>query len=331
MLEGDLLFWLSVYNVNSFLNLLSSFYLKPVIDSPTRITQNSASLLDNIFTNVNSHVNPGIFLCDISDHLPVFLVTSGFNQIKENPPRKYVKRIINESNLQSFYNKISNVKWGNHLTKESVDENYNTFVQVFKENYEECFPLKSFSFKNKNKNPWLTRELIKLCQKKSQLYKKFIKNPTPHRKEAYKKFRNYVTLKLRQAKKQYFNIKFDKVKDNIKSTWKVINNLLNKKRQHLKIDSLEYEDKIISNKHDIANSFNNFFVDIGKKLQDSNVDAKQNSFKKYLKTPNKKTIFLRPITKSEIITIVDNMKNNTSSSIDNIDFKVVKYVIPLII
>ena len=100
--------------------------------------------------------------------------------------------------------------------------------------------------------------------------------------------------------------------------------------EHWRIYSLEHEIKIITNKKDIANSFNEFFVDIGTKLQDSNAGLEaNNSFQDYLKTPNNSTIFLKPIINNEIIT-VDNMKNNTSSGIDDIDIKVVKYVIPVI-
>ena len=58
--------------INSFLDLLSSFYLQTVIDSPTRISQTSASLLDNIFTNVSTHIQSGILLSEISDQLRFF-------------------------------------------------------------------------------------------------------------------------------------------------------------------------------------------------------------------------------------------------------------------
>ena len=164
---------------------------------------------------------------------------------------------------------------------------YDNFLQQFKDNYEECFPLKSFCCKNRYKNPWLTKDLIKLCHKKSQLYKRNLKNPTSYRKEVYTKFRNCVTIKLRQAKRNYFNGKFDAVKDNIKSTWKLINNLLNKNKNRDKtIDSLEIETEKITNKQDIANSFNDFFVNIGTKLQHSNSNSKDNAFQDYLKTPN---------------------------------------------
>ena len=49
------------------------------------------------------------------------------------------------------------------------------FLQQLKDNYEVCFPLKSVCCRNRYKNPWLTKDLIKLCHKKSQLYKQILK------------------------------------------------------------------------------------------------------------------------------------------------------------
>ena len=53
----------------------SSFY--PIITKPTRITEHTATLMDNIFTNnidkIDSSVN-GIIFYDISDHLPILHV-----------------------------------------------------------------------------------------------------------------------------------------------------------------------------------------------------------------------------------------------------------------
>ena len=62
---------------NNFLETLYSYSLTPLITKPTRITENTATLIDNIFTN-NSlsgrrHLS-GILYTDISDHLPVFCI-----------------------------------------------------------------------------------------------------------------------------------------------------------------------------------------------------------------------------------------------------------------
>ena len=47
--------------------------LVPLLKKPTRITEYSATLIGNIFTNVcEEGLESGIIVTDISDHLPVF-------------------------------------------------------------------------------------------------------------------------------------------------------------------------------------------------------------------------------------------------------------------
>ena len=57
----------------SFLNNLGSHLILPNIFLPTRITEHSMTLIDNIFSSISGHDNfPGNFLYSISDHLPQF-------------------------------------------------------------------------------------------------------------------------------------------------------------------------------------------------------------------------------------------------------------------
>ena len=59
--------------VNYFSDSIYSLGLFPLITKPTRITSHSATLIDNIFTNIHDYVHmSGIIVCDISDHFPVF-------------------------------------------------------------------------------------------------------------------------------------------------------------------------------------------------------------------------------------------------------------------
>ena len=67
---------------DNFINTLGSFSFNPQILKPTRITDHSATLIDNIFYNSLEHqLISGNILCNISDHLPNFY--SGFP--KETP------------------------------------------------------------------------------------------------------------------------------------------------------------------------------------------------------------------------------------------------------
>ena len=60
---------------SEFLDTLYSRLFFPLITRPTRITAHKASLIDNIFTNDPFRPSiSGLFLNDISDHLPIFLL-----------------------------------------------------------------------------------------------------------------------------------------------------------------------------------------------------------------------------------------------------------------
>ena len=62
--------------------LMFSRMFFPLITRPTRITSLKASLIDNVFTNepLNQSIS-GLFLNDISDHLPIFAVIAEYEQI----------------------------------------------------------------------------------------------------------------------------------------------------------------------------------------------------------------------------------------------------------
>ena len=60
---------------DDFLNLLSANTLLPLITRLTIYGDQSATLIDNIITNMYDGLNnfSGIILDDLSDHLPIFL------------------------------------------------------------------------------------------------------------------------------------------------------------------------------------------------------------------------------------------------------------------
>ena len=169
----------------------------------------------------------------------------------------------------------------------------------------------------------------KICQRRSSLYKKYLRNPTCHRLNAYRQFRNFVTNKLRHAKSEYFYDKFNSVKNNARKTWEYINSLLGKKKgKSANIDSVKLDDEIITDKGKIADAFNEFFSTIGTKLSNQQTNTVKEKFKTYVNTPVTQSLFLKPIKPKELMKIVLKMKNNTSPGYDNISIKVVKKVIP---
>ena len=60
---------------NDFINTMISHYLLPHILHPTHVTDHSATVIDNIFSNNTSYeTTNGNIITQISDHFPQFLI-----------------------------------------------------------------------------------------------------------------------------------------------------------------------------------------------------------------------------------------------------------------
>ena len=90
--------------INNFVNMSYNHCMFPLIDRPTRITYNSATLLDNIFTNVIDHkIKSGIFVAGITDYFPIYQITSSISTSNcRAHPNYYKSRLINEKQFTIF-------------------------------------------------------------------------------------------------------------------------------------------------------------------------------------------------------------------------------------
>ena len=99
-------------SANYFLNMILGNSAFPTITIPTRATENSKTIIDNIITNDFNNILPGTIQTDISDHFVIFSFTMNFNKPLKNNIKTYCrdKSKFNseefccqlESNLQAF-------------------------------------------------------------------------------------------------------------------------------------------------------------------------------------------------------------------------------------
>ena len=87
----------------SFLNIILSNSFHPRIDSPTRLTDTSATLIDNVFINTHSNlIKSGVWLADISDHLPIF-ITLPYEASRQPKSQTFAyKRHYSSENMERF-------------------------------------------------------------------------------------------------------------------------------------------------------------------------------------------------------------------------------------
>ena len=86
---------------NEYINSLISKSFLPIITLPTRIKQQSATLIDHIWTNkACSFYNSGILINSLSDHFPVFYFEENKYQKVELPEK--ITRQINAKTISAF-------------------------------------------------------------------------------------------------------------------------------------------------------------------------------------------------------------------------------------
>ena len=117
--NNDLLNFDTSEYVSTFLYDLASNSLQPQILLPTRISNNSKTLIDNVFCNIpNTLVKSamsGNISSSISDHLPQFFIQPEF--FSKSPPTKYniISHDWEKFNNQSFLQDFEKINWNQAL------------------------------------------------------------------------------------------------------------------------------------------------------------------------------------------------------------------------
>ena len=125
------------------LSLMNRFYFHTAITKPTRITDNTASLIDHIWSNVPFGVTSGIIVSDISDHFPIYACFRNFKN-KENDLVKIRFRNFSTENENMFKNCLSDIDWDAVLGKSNnADEITEKLLHKSKFMFDRYFPIKT--------------------------------------------------------------------------------------------------------------------------------------------------------------------------------------------
>ena len=260
----------SYSNTSDFVNVMFSSSFLPLINRPTRISETSVTLIDNILTichgDKGEHLS-GILPTDISDHFTIFHLISSNKLFNENNGNYTPKRIINTKTLSHLQNRIQHCDWSSVLDCQNANIVYNNFYDKFKILYNECIPLEKIkSRSNTPKKPWITQTLLDCIKKKNKLYKAIKLDGNEQLLNIYKRHRNKLTAILHQSEKDYYKRQLDSNKNNLTKTWKTLRMIINKNKHTHQNTTFEVNGNQISNNYVIANHFNRYFLNAPREL-----------------------------------------------------------------
>ena len=319
---------------HNFFNCLTSHHFLPTILRPTRITEFTATLIDNIFTNAWTKLSDSsIIISDISDHLPI-LVSLDITPCSTNTSTTCPTRLINDATMEHFKELLSKLDWS--LVSSACilnDPNlaYTLFLAEFKNAYDCAFPqiLSGEKGQHFRKQPWMTGALLKSSRTKSKLYLKYLKNPNSINKSNFTAYRNkFKSLRLK-AERNYYETEFNKHSLNLKKTWTIIRSILRPGLNQPEIDSLMIDGMKVDNPQIMADKFNDYFTNIGRTLADR-IPKADHSFRSYLKPSPLNSFVADLTTPHEVITLTASFHTTHSSALDDIDPTIASRVIPLV-
>ena len=260
---GDFNLDLLRYNDNvptqEFIDRLFSYSFYPLISNPTRISSHTATLIDNIFTNqLSDNVFNGIVLNDLSDHLPIFACF--YKDFNPHCQQKAFRRSFSEYNINTSRECLSEINLTIYNRFNGLDANnsYDIFINEYIKIFDACFPMERIKCRTlQNRNfPWITKGLLKSISKKNRLYKQLINSPNKQRELRYKIYKNKLTHVIRNAKRTYYENRFEIAKNDMKLTWRLVNKVINKRKTKQSLPSaFMSEGKMITDHFEIANRF----------------------------------------------------------------------------
>ena len=248
---------------------------------------------------------------------------------RKNTVLRY-KRIITEKNLAELNSDLNRHNWEQVLDSENVNDSYNIFLSTVRKYFDKNCPVKTNKIKHKfTSKPWFTKGLVNACKKQKRLYKRYLKNRTKDNEYKYKIYKNKLTGIKRFCEKMYYSKLLENNKNDIKTTWKTLNKIINKNRTTSNYPD-EFKDEsnnLISNSNDIANNFNKFFVNVGPNLAKKIENDNSTSIYDYMDPPNDSTMYLTPVSEEEILTTVNQCKNKMSEDVNSLSMNVIKRII----
>ena len=248
----------SSLHCNRFFENITTLRFFPQITRPTRLSGESNTLIDNIFTNdfCKPHL-PGILVTPISDHLMQFCTTIGKKERSSKNYPKYIE-VENLSPLAMNNFKQAIVK-SNIYQKLKTDpdanpnNNYKILSAVIMESKANHLPKKiqRFNKYKHKKEKWMSSALLKSVVHKNKLYRDW-KSTTDNNEYQIKQvnFKTYERIlknMIEECKQKYYFDTFSAQKNDIKKTWATIDEKLNRKRNSTDFpEEFLYKEKTIT-------------------------------------------------------------------------------------
>ena len=220
----DLMKCNSCNHSQDFIELFMSASFLPLISKPTRVTEQTATLIDNIFCNVFPLPESKIILSDISDHYPIFMHAP----IKYSKKGQYFRRKITDDNLRRFQQSLNDTDWSYIYKTQDINLSFDYFMDIINLKLNDYIPIQKNTndYKKTPRLPWISKSLLRSINRKNNLFYRYKSKPSERSKFKYVTYKNTLTKILRIEKKNYYTNQLNLYKHDIKGSSTHLQNIV---------------------------------------------------------------------------------------------------------
>ena len=310
-------------HVSEYFESICSVGFFPRITLPTRIQPPSFSLIDNILaSNIDetADASSGLLINDLSDHK--IILTFHRNNSYIEKVNKFIdieKR--DEHSMSKFVNELISLDIYEKLDKQlnsDPNNNFEILSQILKYAREKHLPKKKVKYQKKlhKKSKWISSGILKSINTKDRLYKVLIQTDSSNTVlyerllDKFKQYRAKLRRCIRKAKRDYYTSIFNQHKHDVRKMWGLLNETLNRNIRKQTTQEFSHNNGTTSDPEVIANTFNEYFINIGESLADQIPEAPL--FDAYLNNPSETVFSFQHVTEEKISIIIKKMKNKCS-------------------
>ena len=312
---------------------IQSHGLSQHINTTTRNTDKTKSLIDLAITNSKYVCKSGTLDHYVSDHQPIYIVHKKGRDVRQSV--KFEGRSYRSFNHDAFRDALRGLDWEGFYELTDPNLAWAFVLSSITPILDDMCPLRSFYVKNYRPD-WITNELLEQIKDRDYFYCKAKKSGDLDAWNIAKHLRNTTNVNIRRAKREYILGELEANANDCKKFWKTIRGVIHSDKQQARQDILLKDKEKKLGKEEVAGFINSYFINVGRmdkpdvsdvKVRGTGLPDGDESNKNTAGADNADCPKLDKFTKlceMEVYRIVKDINISKSSGLENVSSFIVK-------
>ena len=314
----------------SWSEYMEPFGLNQLVSEATRVTSTSKTLIDHVYSNCSENVTSiHVPKIGLSDHFPIFFTRKMHVQPSKGKHYTISYRSFKNFDESKFFNDLQDVPWDIIRIFDDTNDILSAWSDLFLEVVDANVPIKQHRVKRKNQPQWITPDLMDAMKTRDR-------HKSLGNEMEYKYWRNKVTAMIRQAKQEKYQTYIETNKSKPGSIYKLFQEVGAGKgsRRQSDITSVNTDENASTeDPSDIANAFNDFFVNVASHLKEPIHPSNHDKLEDFCKSKiSENTEFSIPnVEKDKVLKYLLNVDTSKATGTDNFGARLLKLAAPCIV